>query len=473
VSTIARLTIDEYDRMIEPRFRMSSCVRGLLFLAFVFQAGCGGQEKYPNRPITLVCPWAAGGGTDRVSREMAAFLEADLGVPVNVINATGGKGVTGHNRGLQARPDGYTITMITLELNMLHWSGLTELAYDDCTPLMSINEDYAALLVRGDAPWQTLADLEADVRRHPRKLKASGTASGGAWHLGLAGWLVADGLKADDVTWISSTGAGPSLQELVSGGIDMVVCSLPEASTLYKAGHVRALGVMSHERVKGYPEVPTFIEQGNDWTLGGWRGLAAPKGTPPHVVDVLVRAIERVVTGETKVAGRTFPEFMEIEGFNNPWRGPVEFRQFLAETDDKFGKLLTSDAMRSVNVDRFSPMVFPNLLLTLMGLTLAALLVQRFVKPRQPAPEAGEIPRPDRRGIANFAMIVLAVVLYLLLAETVGFVLLVGALMFALCCRLGTRVWVSAIVAVVFVPVVYQLFANLLRVPLPRGWLGW
>ncbi len=95
-------------------------------------AGCARDDKYPSRPITLICPWAAGGGTDRVSRQVAAHLEQDLGVPVSVVNAVGGKGVTGHSRGLSARPDGYTLTMATLELNMLHWSGLTDLTHKDC-----------------------------------------------------------------------------------------------------------------------------------------------------------------------------------------------------------------------------------------------------------------------------------------------------------------------------------------------------
>ena len=236
------------------------------------------QSDYPNRPITLVCPWAAGGGTDACSRQVAIHLETKLGVPVNVINATGGKGVTGHSRGLYARPDGYTITMATLELNMMHWSNLTNITHDDFTLLMSINEDYAALFVRKEAPWHSLAELTEDVRSDPGKLQCSGTANGGAWHLALAGWLIDGGGQATDITWISSTGAGPSLLELMSGGIDMVCCSLPEADSLYRSGEVRALGVMAPERVNGYEDVPTFKEQGVDWSLGGWRGAGGLQG---------------------------------------------------------------------------------------------------------------------------------------------------------------------------------------------------
>src|SRR5690606_48275 len=92
---------------------------GLLLVAF----GCSAEQEFPDQPIALICPWSAGGGTDRVARQVAAQLEAELGVPVNVINAVGGSGVTGHTRGAVARPDGYTLTMITVELSMLHWRG--------------------------------------------------------------------------------------------------------------------------------------------------------------------------------------------------------------------------------------------------------------------------------------------------------------------------------------------------------------
>ena len=147
------------------------CFVQLVLLAYwaPFFLGCVGQERFPSRPITLICPWAAGGGTDRDSRMTAVYLETEPGVPVNVINATGGRGVTGHSHGLHAQPDGYTILMATVELNTMHWSGLTELTHADATPLMSINEDSASLIVRADAPWQTLGELEAEIRGKPKQ----------------------------------------------------------------------------------------------------------------------------------------------------------------------------------------------------------------------------------------------------------------------------------------------------------------
>src|SRR5688572_8182575 len=92
---------------------------------------CSAGGRFPEAPILIVCPWAAGGGTDRVARQMAVLLEQDLGVPVSVINATGGDGVTGHSRGALARPDGYILTLLTIEITTLHWRGMTSISGRD------------------------------------------------------------------------------------------------------------------------------------------------------------------------------------------------------------------------------------------------------------------------------------------------------------------------------------------------------
>lgn len=467
-------------RWPDRRFPRTVCAVAATLALLV--AGCRNTADYPRRPITLVCPWAAGGGTDRVSRQLAVHLEQKLGVPVNVINATGGKGVTGHRRGLRARPDGYTLTMATIELNMMHWTGLTRLNWRDCEPLMSINEDYAALFVREDAPWQSLPELEAAIAENPGALKASGTASGGIWHLALAGWLQAKGYQAEDVVWVSSEGAGPSLQELISGGLDMVCCSLPEASSLYESGKVRALGVMAPRRAAGFPDVPTFAEQGTEWSLGGWRGLAVPPGTSPERIEVLTGALRSIVTGQTKVVQvgtggksteQTFPQFMRQQGFDNTWRPREEFAAFLREQDEKFGQLLTSEGMRSVGRDPFPAWAFPAATGSLAGLLIAGLLAHGLIRGGEREATDASLGPPPRRGMLNFAAVLAAMAFYLVAAETLGFVLTAGLLLFGLLWLFGTRWWSSGLIALILTPLIYQLFANILRVPLPRGWFGW
>src|SRR5687768_4723686 len=136
----------------------------------------GAQANYPNRPITMICPWGAGGGTDATARIVASLLEKDLGQPVNVVNRTGGSGVVGHQAIASAQPDGYTLGIITVEIAMMHWQGLTELTPKSYTPIALMNEDPPGLQVNASSPYKTVKDLaEAIKASPPGKLKASGT----------------------------------------------------------------------------------------------------------------------------------------------------------------------------------------------------------------------------------------------------------------------------------------------------------
>ncbi len=422
-------------------------------------AGCRDERQFPNRPITLICPWSAGGGTDRVSREVAALLEDELDVPVNVINATGGSGVTGHTRGALARPDGYTITMITVELNMLHWRGFTKIDYHYFDPLVLLNRDAAAVFVRSDAPWQTLGELERDIRAKPRQLKASGTAQGGIWHIAVAGWLNYLGLKPDDVIWISINGAGPSLQELLSGGIDFICCSLPEADTLMDAGQIRALGVMAPKRVEAFKSVPTFAEQGALWSMGGWRGLALPPGVPPERREVLLAALSRMMARDQ------YRDFMRTSGFDARGDGPQEFTEALARHDREFGDILTSDAFQSVRSSKYGPFVFPSVI---GGLMIAVALMMYLRRSRNTGIATDWRPTFLAVGLAAIWVIGFVVAM-----DQLGFVLtatlFVGLLMWYLGSRITVATAISALVAVA----TYQVFAIHLRVSLPWGFLGW
>ena len=463
------------------RSRLATALTAFVSLAALVSS-CDARGDYPDRPVLIVCPWSTGGGTDRVSRQIAVFLEAELGVPVNVINATGGGGVTGHSRGSRARPDGCTLTMMTVEINMLRWRKLTRLSWEDFRPLMLINRDAAALFVRADAPWADLAALEEAIRADPGKLTASGTATGGIWHLALAGWLRSAGLAPADAKWISFGGAGPSLQELASRGLDMVCCSLPEARTMLEGGEVRCLGVMADEPVPGYERIPTFRSLGADWSMGGWRGLAAPVGTPDPVVEKLLAALRRIVEGErvirVEIRGDgastetlAFPDFMRREGYDASWELPEAFEQTLARTDAELGALLTSPELATVSRNPIGPMTFPYALFGIGGASLALLALGRLSKGR---PVAGAVEEGSAGGRAvHFVEVVAAVVIYIVLVEPLGFVLTAGGILFLLLARLGTRTWASALITALLVPAVYLVFAWLLRVPLPHGLLGW
>lgn len=433
----------------------------LIVLASVLLGGCRGDVAYPNRPITLVCPWSAGGGSDRVARQLASQLERELNVPVNVVNATGGGGVTGHTRGAQARPDGYTLTLITAELTMLHWRGLTNITHDDFQPLALVNRDNAALFVQSDAPWGSVDELEQAIREQPGQLKASGTAFGGIWHLALAGWLTTTGLSPDAVTWLSLAGSAPSLQELMAGGIHMVVCSVPEAQSLLEADRIRSLGVMASERLPRYPEIPTFAEQGVDWVSGTWRGLALPEGVPEQRARILGEAVREVVKSEE------YRRFLKSAGFGLPDLPAETFERFLQEQDRQHGKILTSEAFESVQSQQYGPWLFPSVVIGLLVLVLAPLLWSKELLAPSDAEDL------TARGLLRVGLAVAAVVFYMLLAEEVGYILVMAFLLAVLFWRFGTKWYVACAVIGILVPVTYQLFAIYLRVPLPWGWVGW
>src|SRR5207253_842335 len=266
-------------------------------------------QNYPSRPITLIVPWGAGGGTDATARIIGTLLEKELGQPVNVVNRTGGSGVVGHAAIAGAAPDGYTIGLITVEIGMMHWQGLTDLSGASYTPIGLVNADPAGLQVRADAPYRNVGELVAAVKANPGKLKASGTGQGGIWHLAVAGML--QDLKVDpaSVPWVPSNGAAPGLQDLVAGGVEIVPCSLPEARSLIDAGKVKSLVVMADAPAALYPNVPTLkAATGSSWTMAAWRGIAAPKGIPPEARDKLVAAIKKIV------ASKEYNEFMTQRG---------------------------------------------------------------------------------------------------------------------------------------------------------------
>ncbi len=289
-------------------------------------------QSYPTRPITLVCPWGAGGGTDATSRIIASLLERELGQPVTVVNRTGGSGVVGHSAIASAAPDGYTIGLATVEIGMMHWQGLTELTGASYTPIGLVNADPSGVQVRAESPYKTIQELLAAIKANPGKLKASGTGQGGIWHLAIAGLLRDQKIDPASVPWVPSNGAAPGLQDMIAGGVDLAPVSLPEARSLIDAGKVRSLAVMAEETAALYPDVPTLKKAiGSDWTMAAWRGIVAPKGIPADVRDKLAAAIKKIA------AGKEYNDFMTKQGYGVIYKAPDEFAKFMAKSDTELG----------------------------------------------------------------------------------------------------------------------------------------
>ncbi|HWI82452.1 tripartite tricarboxylate transporter substrate binding protein [Ramlibacter sp.] len=312
--------------------RSRRCLMGAAVLALAAAALPAAAQTYPTRPITLIVPWGAGGGTDATARIIGSLMEKELGQPVNVVNRTGGSGVVGHAAIASAPPDGYTIGLATVEIGMMHWQGLTELTGASYTPIGMVNADPAGIQVRVDAPYKNVKDLLAAIKANPGKFKASGTGQGGIWHLAIAGMLRDQKIDPASVPWVPSNGAAPGLQDMVAGGVEIAPVSLPEARSLIDAGKVKSLAIMDVKPSALYPKVPTLkAETGSDWTMAAWRGIVAPKGIPNDIRDKLAAVVRKIATG------KEYNDFMASRGFGVVYAPPEEFGKFMAKSDADLG----------------------------------------------------------------------------------------------------------------------------------------
>jgi len=248
------------------------------------QAGGTSGGNYPARNITMICPWAAGGGTDAIIRALSAAAEKQLGVTITVENRTGGGGAIGHAAIKNARADGYTVGMITFELNSLPQQGLIDFTYKDYDALIRVNADAAALTVKADAPYNSVKEFVDYAKAHPNEISIGNSAPGSVWHIG-AGLLANE--TGIQVKHIPFEGAAPAVTALAGGHIQAVSVSLAEVKSQMDAGNVKCIGIMDTKRSALYPNIPTFIDQGYNITYYTWRGIALPKGVDPAIKKTL------------------------------------------------------------------------------------------------------------------------------------------------------------------------------------------
>lgn len=303
-------------------------------LAFALYAGSA-QADYPEKPIQLIVPWSAGGGTDAVARQLANGLQEELGQTVNVVNRTGGAGVVGHTVMANAEPDGYTLGLVTAEITTYRHIGSSQVSYEDLSPIALINLDAAAFNVSAESDWEDLDSALQDIEANPNEYTVSGSAPGAAYHLAFAGFLNQQGIDPNTVSLVPSEGAAPGLQELAAGGVDFVFSSLPEAESMRSAGRVKTLAVFANERLEAFPDIPTAEEvTGDEWAAGTWRGLIGPAGLPDDVVNTLAEAAEAVYGSDA------FQDFMTNQGFGMQWEGPDGFHDFMAESDKNNAEII-------------------------------------------------------------------------------------------------------------------------------------
>lgn len=286
------------------------------------------QTEWPERPVTIVVPAGAGGGTDQTARMLSERLQERFGQPFNVLNQGQGGGVVGINSIKTADPDGYTLGVL---YNFAHYApmGQAEFDADDFTPIAQFNFDPAGFHVRADSEWQNLTQALDAIRDDPGAYTvACGGGCGGSWPIAVATLFDNWGVDLEQLRMIPGQGAAAALQDMVAGGFDVVPSSVPEAGALIDAGRVRGLAVFGSERLEAFPDIPTLSEQTDlDLSLGAWRGLVAPTGLPEEIASELEAAMQEIVESEQWRADMT------NRGFGIEWRSADDFGAFMADQE--------------------------------------------------------------------------------------------------------------------------------------------
>jgi len=259
-------------------------VAGVLTLALALPSLA--PAAFPERDITLVVPWAAGGGTDTLGRTLVKNAKKYFGVNMNVVNRVGGTGVVGMNSVATSRPDGYTVGVITFHLSAYRLMGLSELSYRDFDLIALLNRSPAGISVRDDSPFKTLKDMIEYSKANPGVVTVGHAGPGQAWHLAVAALAHKHGLK---FTYVPFDGAAPTRTALVGGHISVATTGMDEVLQFYKTRQVRILAANNVTRHPAFPDVPTVAEAGYpiESPVLDWRGLGVPKGTPPEILKVL------------------------------------------------------------------------------------------------------------------------------------------------------------------------------------------
>jgi tripartite-type tricarboxylate transporter receptor subunit TctC len=279
-----------------------------------------GQETanaaYPDRPIKMIVPWAAGGDTDAIHRVIANSMEKQLGKPVVIVNIAGASGTVGAREAMKAAPDGYTILAIHDFIHTTYYTGVGELIYKDFDPVSLLTSTPSVLAAYGKTPWNSMKELIEDARKRPEQITV-GVSLGSTSHFFPAMIAQAAGIKWK---YVSYEGTAPRMTALMGGHVLLGETNLTQLDKV-KAGQIKMLAIATAARVPEVPDMPTLKELGIDIVYAVNRGMVAPKGTPEAVLVKLEEACGKAmkdpaVTDAMKKQG-TLVEFLNRKGYGD------------------------------------------------------------------------------------------------------------------------------------------------------------
>lgn len=259
--------------------------------------GISAAPGYPNRTINIVVGFPAGGGTDLNARALQPILQDILGVPVIVTNMPGASGAIAADYVYKSKPDGYTLLFASeIPAGIFQVMGISKLSFADFTPIMSTAMFIPTISVHPDAPWKTLEELLADARKRPKEITVATAGVATSPHVVA---LMLEKYAGVKFTLASFAGGGPAITATLGKHVDVTFQSVPEVIEYVRSGKLRALGVLSNQRVDALPDVPAVAEvipELRPYLPWGWFvTLVAPKDTPEDVVGKLRDAMKAAV----------------------------------------------------------------------------------------------------------------------------------------------------------------------------------
>lgn len=279
---------------------MKKCRIGLALTLSAFASlafsTLGSAQTYPDRTITMVVPFAAGGSTDLVARILAQKLTEQMGQSVVVENRAGAGGNIGAASVAKAAPDGYTILYGTISTHALNPLMAKKSAYDpvkDFEPIVLVGNIPNVLVVNPSVPAKNVQELIALAKANPDKY--SYASSGVATPLHLSGEMF-NSMAGTKMAHVPYRGAGPAMNDLIAGQVPVLFDNLPSSVEFIKAGKIRALAVTTKTRVAQMPDIPTMDEQGlKGYETYSWQALFAPAKTPQPIIDKLNAEVKKAL----------------------------------------------------------------------------------------------------------------------------------------------------------------------------------
>jgi tripartite-type tricarboxylate transporter receptor subunit TctC len=298
-------------------------MKKVLLTVTLAAASFAANAAYPERPVRMIVPWAAGGDTDNIFRPFAQVLQKHLGQTVVIANVGGASGTRGAKEAKEAQPDGYTLYAIHDYIHSTYWAGVADVQYSDFEPVCLISSTPSVLTASPKTPWKSWQELLADAKKRPGQITVGATLASTS-HFFPALIEKASGVK---FKYVSYEGLAPRMNAILGGHIDLTDSNLTQKGKV-EAGQLKFLGIATEKRHPEMPNVPTLKELGVNVVYDVNRGVMAPKGTPRDVLAKL---------GSSCAAAAKEPEFaqaMKLQGTDVRYMDAKTYAGWLKKNDD-------------------------------------------------------------------------------------------------------------------------------------------